>query len=102
MVKEPNFRYLPEVSSDATSNCPIEITKGQFAGIIYRYGKISLEELDDGSLNVTINIEIIKAPENFDKNTKEFTNTIGEIFSEIVEDGIEQEPIDLEDDVHHD
>lgn len=102
MVKEPNFRYVPEASEDAMSNCPIEITNGEFKGIVYRYGKISLKELEDGGLDVTMDIEIIKAPENFDQNTKEFTNTVGEIFSQIVENGIEQEPIDLEDDVHQD
>lgn len=102
MVREPNFKYVPEASSDSMANCPIEITSGQFKGIIYRYGKISLKELEDGGLNVTMDIDIIKAPKNFDQSTKEFTDAVGEIFSKIVEDGIEQEPVDLEDDVHQD
>lgn len=102
MVKAPNFKYVPEASSDAMANCPIEITTGEFKGIVYRYGKISLKELEDGGLDVTMDIELINAPENFDQNTKEFTNAVGEIFSQIVEDGIEEEPTDLEDDVHQD
>ena len=100
MVKAPTFNYVPEASSDNMQNCPIQITSGEFKGIVYRYGKISLSEVDDGALNVTMDIELIHAPENFDQNTKEFTNTVGEIFTQIVESGVDQEPTDLEDDVH--
>lgn len=102
MVKAPTFNYVPEASEDSMENCPIEITSGQFKGIIYRYGKISLAELDDGGLNVTMDIQLIKAPENFDQNNNDFTMAVGEIFTQIVESGIEQEPVDLEDDVHQD
>jgi hypothetical protein len=102
MVKAPKFKYSPELSSDITSNCPIEIIEGIYKGIVYRYGKISLEETESGELKVTMDIEMIKSPDNFNQNEETFTNTVGEIFSQIVEDGIEQEPVDLEDDVHQD
>jgi len=102
MVKAPKFKYSPELSSDITSNCPIEIMEGPYTGIVYRYGKISLKETDNGELNVTMDIEIIKSPDNFNQSEEAFTNTVGEIFSQIIEDGIEQEPVDLEDDVHQD
>lgn len=102
MVKAPTFNYVPEASGDAMENCPIEITSGQFKGIIYRYGKISLAEVDDGGLNVTMDIQLLKAPKNFNQNDNDFTMAVGEIFTQIVESGIEQEPVDLEDDVHQD
>ena len=56
MVKAPTFNYVPEASSDNMQNCPIQITSGEFKGIVYRYGKISLSEVDDGALNVTMDI----------------------------------------------
>lgn len=102
MAKAPTFNYVPEASGDNMENCPIQITSGQFKGIVYRYGKISLAELDDGGLNVTMDIKVIYAPENFDQSNKDFTVAVGEIFTQIVESGIEQEPVDLEDDVHQD
>ena len=102
MVKAPEFKYVPEAVSEIGTNCPIEITEGKYKGIIFNYGKISLKETDTGELDVTMEINLIKAPENFDQNEKDFTQAVGEIFTQIVESGVEQEPTDLEDDVHHD
>lgn len=100
MDKAPKFKYVPEVSANDGSNCPIEILYGKYKGIIYRYGKISLKETENEEINVTMEIDVLKAPDGFDQNQEDFTNTVGQIFSKIVEEGIEQEPIDLEDDVH--
>lgn len=102
MVNSPKYKFVPEADNDTLGNCPIEITSGKFSGIIYRYGKIALKELDNGELNVTMDIEILKGPKNFDQQNKDFTNCVGEIFTDIVESGVEQEPVDLEDDVHQD
>ena len=44
MGKAVEYKFIPEGSIDSTQTCPIEITSGQFAGIIYRYGKISFKE----------------------------------------------------------
>jgi hypothetical protein len=102
MDKAPKFKYLPEANSDPTKNCPIQILEGKYAGIIFNFGKISLKETNDGELDVTMEVDIIHSPENFDKNETEFTQTAGNIFTEIVVSGVEPEPTDLEDDVHQD
>lgn len=104
MDKTPTYKFIPEADSNKLANCPIQVTFGEFEGIIYRYGKISLKELENEELSVTMDIEILKAPENFDKSNQKFTNVVGEIFAQIVESGVEMqnEPIDLEDDVHQD
>jgi hypothetical protein len=100
MGKAPKFKYVPELNFDVTSNCPIQIMEGKYKDIVYRYGTISLAETENQEINVTMEIDIIKAPDDFNKNEKDFTNSVGEIFTKIVEEGIEQEPSDLEDDVH--
>lgn len=102
MVKAPKFTYVPEASTDINQNCPIKILEGKYNGIIYNYGKISLKETENGELDVTMDIEIIQAPKDFNQQDDEFTRAVGEIFTEIVESGVEQEPTDLEDDVHQD
>ena len=102
MDKAPKFQYVPEMSSDVSSNCPIQIMDGKYNGIVYRYGKISLKETENEEINVTMEIDILKAPENFDQKENDFTNAVGQIFTKIVEEGVEQEPTDLEDDVHQD
>jgi len=102
MDKAPKFKYVPEASSDVGANCPIKIMEGKYNGIVYRYGKISLKETENEEINVTMEIDVLKAPDNFDQQQEDFTNAVGQIFTQIVEEGIEQEPVDLEDDVHRD
>ena len=102
MDKVPEYKFVDELLG-TYDTCPIMILNGQFKGIVYKYGKISLNEVEDGNLAVTMDIELITSPENFDKTTKEFTHTVGEIFVDIVDkQGVENEPVDLEADVHED
>ena len=102
MDKAPKYKFLPEESLDTTQTCPIIITEGKFEGIVYRYGKISFNEMESGELNVLIDIEMITAPEGFNQQDKDFTDAAGEIFVHIVENQVEAEPSDLEADVHED
>ena len=97
-----NYEFVDMPEMDPTQNCPIKIKGGKYDGIVFRYGKISLQEQGE-DLNVTMDIDIVTSPDDFDKNEKDFTNQVGEIFLSIVESGVETknvEPIDLEDDVH--
>jgi hypothetical protein len=84
------------------ANCPIQILEGKYKDIVYRYGKISLKETANEEISVTMEIDVLKAPDKFDQQQEDFTNVVGQIFTQIVEEGIEQEPVDLEDDVHQD
>ena len=103
MVKVPEYKFLDAVA-EPNETCPIQILEGQFSGIVYKYGKISLEEIESGDLKVNMEVNVITSPDSFDQNNEEFTQTIGEIFVNIIEKGVEtkKDPIDLEDDVHQD
>ena len=106
MDKVPEYKFLDAVA-EPNETCPIQILEGNFAGIIYKYGKISLEEVESGDLKVNMEVNVITSPEGFDQNTEEFTETVGEIFVDIIEKDVattkeKKEPIDLEDDVHSD
>jgi hypothetical protein len=103
MVKLPKYKFLPDVDVDLSKTCPIEILDGEFKGIVYRYGHISLKELENEGISVNMDIEIITGPKDFDKTQQNFTNSVGEIFVDIVEKKVgEEETVDLEDDVHQD
>jgi len=102
MDKAPKYKFLPEASMDMTQTCPIQILEGKFTGIVYRYGQISFKEIDNGDLNVTMEIQMITAPQDFNQQDKEFTDIAGDIFVNIVENQVESEPSDLESDVHED
>jgi single-stranded DNA-specific DHH superfamily exonuclease len=105
MAKAPDYKFKDEMF-DGRDNCPIEILDGEYKGIIFRYGKISLKETDDGNMEVNMNISIVSSPEGFNKESEQFTQIVGEIFSDIVEKNIQEEQtleqVDLEDDVHQD
>jgi hypothetical protein len=47
-------------------------------------------------------VEMIKAPEDFNQQDPEFTETVGNIFTKIIEDQVTSEEKDLEADVHED
>jgi hypothetical protein len=101
MDKVAEFDLLPDDTTDLTNTCPIVIKNGKFKDIIYRYGKINFTEADDGALNVTMEIEMINAPEGFNQQDPEFTQTVGNIFTKIIEDQVVTlDEKDLESDVH--
>lgn len=106
MDKIPEYKFL-ELLCEENDTCPIQILSGQFKDIVYKYGKISLQELPNDELSVNMDITVITCPESFDQQNKEFTQTVGEIFVNIIENNLaetktKEEPIDLEDDVHSD
>ena len=47
-------------------------------------------------------VELITAPENFNKHTEQFTKAVGDIFVDIVENQQVNSTSDLEADVHQD
>ena len=103
MAKVLKYKLLTEDSTDITQTCPIQILEGQYEGIIYRYGKISFDELPSGELSINMDIQMIAAPTGFNQQEKKFTTTVGDIFVDIVENNIVvKEPIDLEADFHED
>lgn len=103
MVKIPEYKFKEDIY-DGKDTCPIEILEGEFQGIVYKYGKISIKETEDNNMEVSMDITILVAPDGFDQQQKEFTQTVGEIFANIVEQNViaDKEPVDLEDDVHQD
>jgi len=106
MVKVPEYKFLESIC-EPNENCPIQIMSGEFKDIVFRYGKISINENAEQELVVNMDITLVSSPEGFDQNTKEFTETVGEIFVDIIEKDVattkeKKEPIDLEDDVHSD
>jgi hypothetical protein len=103
MGKPKKYKFLTEDSTDITQTCPIEILEGKYEGIIYRYGKISFNELESGELSINMDIQMIAPPSGFDQQETEFTTTVGDIFVDIVENNITlNESSDLEADVHED
>ena len=104
MDKAPEYKFKDD-TFDGKDTCPIEILDGDYKGIVFKYGKISLHETESGDLAVNMNVTVLQSPKNFNQETPEFTQVVGQIFTDIVErnvEGDETENVDLEDDVHQD
>ena len=87
------FAYVTTKEQDQTL---IGIKEGKFAGVIYKYGKVSFgEDNPDGTKPLQFQYEIVDnngiQREQFDE---EFFKLIGDILVEVMEEQIKDEPVD--------
>ena len=91
------FVYVESKSQNQTC---IGIKGGKFAGVVYKYGKVSFakEEDKNGNLPLQFQYDIVDnngiPREQFDD---EFFNLIGDILVEVMEEQIKDEPINRKD-----
>ena len=87
------FVYVESKSQDQTC---IGIKGGKFAGVVYKYGKVSFakEEDKNGNLPMQFQYDIVDnngiPREQFDED---FFNLIGDILVEVMEEQIKDEPV---------
>ena len=88
------FVYVESRSQDQTC---IGIKDGKFAGVVYKYGKVSFgkEEDENGNLPLQFQYDIVDnngiQREQFGE---EFFKLIGDILVEVMEEQIKDEPVD--------
>ena len=87
------FAYVTTKEQDQTL---IGIKEGKFAGVIYKYGKVSFgEDNPNGTKPLQFQYEIVDnngiQREQFDE---EFFKLIGDILVEVMEEQIKDEPVD--------
>ena len=91
------FVYVESRSQDQTC---IGIKGGKFAGVVYKYGKVSFgkEEDENGNLPLQFQYDIVdnnaKPREQFDD---EFFELIGDILVEVMEEQTKDEPVNRKD-----
>lgn len=90
------YRYVQNAEGDEMH---IEIIRGDFKGVIYRYGKVGFDPEDkEGEERLTLQFEydIISLPEHLADNEIEdeqfyfFENMLGDILVEILERDLEE------------
>ena len=82
---EESYVYVESKSQDQTC---IGIKGGKFAGVIYKYGSVSLgEETEDGNMPIKFEFDIVDnnaiPKEEFGED---FMNLIGDILVDIIEE----------------
>ena len=88
------FVYVTTKEQDQTL---IGIKEGKFAGVVYKYGKVSFakEEDKNGNLPIQFQYDIVDnngiQREQFDN---EFFKLIGDILVEVIEEQTKNEPVD--------
>ena len=86
-----NYTYVSRGKEQWAS---IMITKGDYEGIIYQYGRVSVadKENEDGTMPLSFNYQVIDS-NGHDNDTLDdsidFKNTIGDILVEIIEEQME-------------
>ena len=90
------FAYVTTKEQDQTL---IGIKEGKFAGVIYKYGKVSFgEDNPDGTKPLQFQYEIVDnngiQREQFGE---EFFKLIGDILVEVMEEQIKDEPVNRKD-----
>tara|TARA_Y100001973_G_C5207098_1_gene342332 strand:- start:6918 stop:7232 length:315 start_codon:yes stop_codon:yes gene_type:complete len=70
----------------------IQITKGDFVGVVYHYShiKIATEENEFKELPLSFKYDIMYNPHQVDIKSKEFIECIGQILIEVVEYQLEE------------
>ena len=87
----PEYRYADEVTD---GNVPIEITTGQYKGIMLRYNRVVLEE-KDGNLHFDYDYDIVKNPNDLEE-TEELRNIFTGVLLNVLEEQISAVPDDLD------
>ena len=91
-----NYTYVSRGQDQWAS---IMITKGEYEGIIYQYGRVSVaeEENENGEMPLSFNYNIVDInghdKEELDSST-DFQNTLGDILVEILDEQLEAENLE--------
>jgi hypothetical protein len=90
-MEAPNYRYVDEITE---GNVPVEITDGQYKGIMVRYDRVTLEERDE-NLHFDYDYDIVQNP-----NDQEVTDDLHDVFTgillRILEEQVKAVPDDLD------
>ena len=91
-----NFTYVSRGQDQWAS---IMITKGEYEGIIYQYGRVSVaeEENEDGNMPLSFEYNVVDYNGHEFQDlieSKEFKNTLGDILVEILDEQLEQGNLD--------
>ena len=86
-----NYTYVSRGTEQWAS---IMITKGEYEGVIYQYGRVSVakKENEDGTMPLSFDYNVIdQNGHDKDKldNSPEFKNTLGDILVEILDEQLE-------------
>tara|TARA_R100000315_G_C5229036_1_gene139980 strand:+ start:654 stop:989 length:336 start_codon:yes stop_codon:yes gene_type:complete len=90
-MKVPEYRYADEITE---GNVPIEITDGQYKGIMVRYDRVVLEERDE-NLHFDYDYDIITNP-NDEEVTEDLRDVLTNILLSVLEEQITAVPDDLD------
>ena len=89
VLKLNNYKF---VMKEGDEHACIQITKGDFAGVVYNYSHIKLasEENEHQELPLSFKYDIMVNPNQVDIKSQEFITCIGQILIEVVEYQLEE------------
>ena len=88
------FVYVTTKEQDQTL---IGIKEGKFAGVVYKYGKVSFAKEEDKNVNLQMQFQYDIVDNNGiqrEQFDNEFFKLIGDILVEVIEEQTKNEPVD--------
>jgi len=98
------YEFIPHPDEDDGHWC-LRLKEGKFKGVIYRYGKLAIDdkENNDGNLTAKFEYDIIKVPESIrdlnysDEEGEEFITLIGDVLMEVLDKDLQETKEESED-----
>ena len=91
-MKITNDSYTFVESATSGDEWHVKLNEGDYKGIVYKYGKIQIHEIDDQA-NLKFQFKIIDLPEHLDEDElnsdSEFMTHLGDILTHIIEDSLD-------------
>ena len=74
----------------------IKLTEGKYKNIIYKYGNVGFKPKEDSEeMSVIFDYNVLRNPSGIDYDNEEFTNYIGDILIDLVEEQLATGKLDL-------
>ena len=99
------YSLVPDPYDTDTDYWCMKLEKGEFAGIVYKYGDIGISQKvnEDGTLPVNFEYDILFVPEELRKKEfinekkQEFENLLGDIMMEMIQEDLDSKTERLND-----
>ena len=112
LMKITNDSYTFVENATSEEEWHVKVKEGEYAGVIYKYGKIQVHEIDDEA-SLKFQFKVVDLPEHLNEDElnsdTEFMTLLGDILTHIIEDsldtghfklGNDDKPIDSESTLH--
>lgn len=98
MILEKDYRFRDDIKSDTV---PIELLTEKYKGVIIRYNKVSIHEMENDQAKLKFEYDILETGNNTETTLRKdhlFENFIGLILNNLILDSLEASENEIRED----